>query len=360
MGTLVRATNLLGFDDLVRELGRDPLLLRQRHGIAPGIEHVEDGYVSYESAAQMIEAAAAEVACPDFGLRLSARQYDLLGPLVALMRNAATVLDVGLDAIRYMHLQSPAVHFAFAEAPHPGLRPGQLTVTFELDAVGASPLVHAYELTMANAVRTTRLLGGEDVNPTAVYFRHSRSGPEESYVEALQTPLVHFEQDWCGWHIAEHLLRRPVNHADPTTRRILERYLASSLPPETGLAPRVAELIRKLLPTGTCSADTLALHLGMHPRTLQRRLAEEETSYAAILDHERSAQSIRLLANPGLALREIVALLGYTEQSTFNRAFRRWHGTTPRDWRRRPTGLRFHALPASEATDSATRGTVAH
>jgi AraC-like DNA-binding protein len=95
----------------------------------------------------------------------------------------------------------------------------------------------------------------------------------------------------------------------------------------------VSTLIRRLLPTGTCNADAVARHLGVHARTMQRHLANEDTSFAAILDEERKRQAARLLGNPGFQLGQIAGILGYTEQSTFNRSFRRWYETTPRAFR---------------------------
>jgi AraC-like DNA-binding protein len=144
---------------------------------------------------------------------------------------------------------------------------------------------------------------------------------------------VLFGQDWCGWEIDDRTAEWPVDRADPETRRIVERYLDTSFGAGDELAPHVSTLVRRLLPTGTCSADAVARHLGIHARTMQRHLAREGTSFAAILDHERRQRAARLLTNPGFQLSQIAGILGYTEQSTFNRSFRRWYGTTPRAFR---------------------------
>jgi len=71
----------------------------------------------------------------------------------------------------------------------------------------------------------------------------------------------------------------------------------------------------------------------MHPRTLQRRLAEEGTRCQDVIDAERRTQAAKYLAQPGLQFGQIAGLLGYTEQSALNRSCRRWFGSTPRQYR---------------------------
>lgn len=334
MGSLVRATNLNGYGALVRELGADPDPLLERYGIRPGIELVEDAFVPYAPFARLLEASAETLDCPDFGLRLSARQgLDILGPIAAIALNCTTVLGAFTEIGGYLHLHSPALHLSVAQPGEPGFRAGSTTFRFAIEERGLPYVPQNHELSLANGNRIGRLLAGDDMRPRLVAFRHLRIGPAASYEATFGAPVL-FDQDWCGIEITDRDAHRPVDDADPATRRILARYLETAHRPGTDLAPRVAELVRRLLPTGTCTADAVAGHLGLHPRTLQRRLAGEGTSFAAILDRERSHQAARLLANPGLRLRRIAGLLGYTEQSTFNRAFRRWHATTPLEFRR--------------------------
>ena len=128
--------------------------------------------------------------------------------------------------------------------------------------------------------------------------------------------------------------RPRTGFADPETRRIATKYLESTyLPSTAALSERVAELTRRLLPTGQCSADAIADQLALHPRTLQRQLAAEGVRCHDIIDGERRAHAARYLAVPGLHLQQIAGLLGYSEQSALNRSCRRWFGQTPRQYR---------------------------
>jgi AraC-like DNA-binding protein len=333
VSSLIRATNLLGFSDLVRQLGGDPQRLLRQYGIQPGIEYVEDAFVSYVALARMIAQAAEDLACPDFGLRLSAWQgIDILGPVAVIARNSDTVLDAFWAIGRYLYLHSPALHLTVAGPDDPGFRADAITFHFSIEESGLPDFPQSYELSLANGNRVGRMLAGDDMRPLAVAFRHDRVGPQEAYDATFGAPVL-FGQDWCGWQIHAGVGQRPVDRADPETRRIVARYLDTSFGVGDQLAPHVSTLVRRLLPTGTCSADAVARHLGVHARTMQRHLATEDTSFAAIIDQERKRRAAQLLGNPGFQLGQIAGILGYTEQSTFNRSFRRWYGTTPRAFR---------------------------
>ena len=123
MGSLLRATTLFGYGDLVRELGGDPELFLSRFRIPRGIENQEDAFISFDAYARMLEASAEDLGCPDFGLRLSNWQgLHTLGPIAVIARNAQTLLG-GVEAIaRYLYVHSPALKLTLApRTPQTGL-----------------------------------------------------------------------------------------------------------------------------------------------------------------------------------------------------------------------------------------------
>ena len=330
MGSLIRATNLWGYADLVHELGGAPEGLLSRFHITPGVERPDDAFVPLEAFVGLLEATAGDLACPDFGLRLSRWQgLDVLGPIAVIARNAQTVQD-GMAAIaRYLYVHSPALRLA-VEPQAPG---SDLRFTYEVTELTLAQLRQGYELSMANAARMIRLLGGPEATPSAVSFVHGQMGSDDAYRDALGCP-VRFEQSWCGFELPPGLAARTIVSAHPETRRIATMYLESQYPPNTAtLSDRVSELARRLLPTGQCTADAIAEQLSIHPRTLRRRLADEGVRAHDLIENERRAQAATYLAEPGLHLSQIAGLLGYAEQSTLNRSCRRWFGQTPRQYR---------------------------
>jgi len=330
VGSLIRATALWGYAELVRELGGDPHALMSRFHITPGVEHEDDAFVPLAELLRLLEAGAAELDCPDFGLRLSRWQgLDILGPIAVIARNTSTMGD-GWDAIaRYLYVHSPGLKLTLAPSDDsPDLR-----FRYEITELTLTQTVQAYEVSMGDAVGIFSMLGGPEARPAAVSFMHAQLAPDESYEATLGCPVL-FEQDWCGFDLPADLAGRRIDSADPETRRIATMYLEANYPPLSApLSERVVELIRKLLPTGQCSAEVIAEQLAMHPRTLQRRLAEEDLRCQDLIEGERRDQAAKYLAEPRLYLSQIAGLLGYAEQSTLNRSCRRWFGKTPRQYR---------------------------
>jgi AraC-like DNA-binding protein len=136
----------------------------------------------------------------------------------------------------------------------------------------------------------------------------------ETGVCALEPPLFEVVRDR-----AEHAMRRLPRAA--SFAETVEATLRSAIGDELELAQA-------------------ATRLGTTPRTLQRRLADEGTSFALVRDRARHAAALRLLAQPDVSLGEVSFLLGFSQPSAFNRAFRRWQGTTP---------LRFRSSVAADA-----------
>jgi AraC-like DNA-binding protein len=330
MGSLIRATNLWGYDDLMRELGADPKPFLTRFGIAPGVEHHEDAFIPLGAFIRLLEFSAAELGCPDFGLRLSRWQgLDVLGPIAVIARNAQTLLE-GLEAIaRYFYVHSPALSLTV----EPRTADAIVRFTYEVAERGLPYPLQGYELSMANGARIIRLLGGPEARPRAISLMHELLASEAAYRDALDCP-VRFGQTWCGFELPVHLAGRPIDSADPETRRIATKYLETHYLQSTAtLSEQVVELTRRLLPTGQCSADAIAEQLAMHPRMLQRRLAAERVRCQDLIDGERRDQAARYLADARLHLSQIAGLLGYSEQSALNRSCRRWFGKTPRQYR---------------------------
>ncbi|MEQ8799007.1 MAG: AraC family transcriptional regulator [Salinisphaeraceae bacterium] len=338
MSSLIRATNLWGYDELVRELGGDPEPLLARFHIPPAVERPDESFLPYRATALLLEASAAELDCPAFGLRLVRWQgLDMLGPVAVIARNASTVQDAFKAIARYLYIHCPALHLRLVSQGDPAY----VQFEYRITELSLPHIRHSYELSMANGIQILRLLAGDDARPRLLSFMHRQIGPDEGYSAAFGCE-VRFEQDWCGFRLPTALARKPIDSADPQTLRLATAYLESEYAPGSAtLTTRVRELIRRLLPTGQCSAETIAEQLAMHPRTLQRRLAAEEVRYDQLLDEERRDQARRYLSESGLYLSQITGLLGYAEQSTLNRSCQRWFGTTPRAYRTQ-VGYRGH------------------
>lgn len=159
---------------------------------------------------------------------------------------------------------------------------------------------------------------------------------EERYRETFGCPLV-WSADACEYQLDRTLLQAPLARADAGVARLFEascRELLEEIENEQNLAGTITRSL--LSHTGAPPpADAMARRLNMGTRTLRRRLAELGTSYQKILDEVRRRLALDYLRSTQLSTQEVAELLGFTEATNFRRAFIKWTGESPRQYRRR-------------------------
>ena len=132
-------------------------------------------------------------------------------------------------------------------------------------------------------------------------------------------------------------LDQPIFLADPTVLTALEQLAdrrMQELFSEKTLSMEVGRLINKTLLTGKeTSLDVIAKGLALSPRNLQLKLKAEGVSYQIILDALRKEIALDYLREPDASNADLAFLLGYSDQSAFNHAFKRWTGKTPRQYK---------------------------
>jgi AraC-like DNA-binding protein len=133
------------------------------------------------------------------------------------------------------------------------------------------------------------------------------------------------------------LLDEPLPTANAAMHAFFLRHAdaaLSRLPPAGSLREKVRAFVIERLPGGGATLGAAAKAVGLHARTLQRRLDAEGTSFEAVVEGVRRAQAMVLL-DARVSIAEVAYLLGYAEPSVFHRAFKRWTGTSPEAWRGR-------------------------
>ncbi|MEQ6900481.1 AraC family transcriptional regulator [Nocardioides sp. YIM 152588] len=328
---MIKASSLTGYAELVAERGGDPAALLRAVGLRPRMLDDPDAFIAYRSLAQAMELAASTLADPFFGLELGSRQgLDILGPIAVIAQHSPTVGAALDDIARYLVAYSPAIAIAVV--------PASATVArfeFEITATEVGPVAQAYDLSLAVALQSFRILAGERFTPARVLLPHAPVVPPAAYRERIGCPVL-FDQDVCGFEFDAGLLERHLATDDPRVRRLAVDYLSGiGTPAAERLEDRVRLLVGRTLAAGHFSIEATAGHLALHPRTLQRRLAADGLRFADLVDDVRQETARRYLAESGLQLGQISALLGYSEQSAFSRACVRWFGDPPRAVRRR-------------------------
>ena len=174
--------------------------------------------------------------------------------------------------------------------------------------------------------------------PTLVTFAGApqRDADAEAYARFFECP-VRFNDPYVRVRFPTRLLAMPMPHRDPALRALLDRQaqaLLTALPDTDAFDRALRQALPRLLTDGRAGLPDMARALHMSSRTLQRRLGEHGISWQQFLDHARSGLAAEYLADHTLTLSDVALLLGFSEQSAFTRAFRRWHGVTPGRWRR--------------------------
>ena len=191
------------------------------------------------------------------------------------------------------------------------------------------------ELAVAAATALCREVKRNPFSPIAISFAHAPPLNPASFESYFGCP-VSFDASRDGLEISNEDCEAPNRLGDAKTSEFFETHLEkelAALSEDAGLAQRVRIQVSSSLSEGVPVISDVANRLGMSERSLQRRLSEQGYVYQGIVDDARRELSERLLRSSEYSLTEIAFLTGYSEQSTFTKAFKRWNGQTPRSFR---------------------------
>ena len=324
---------LRNYRELVVELGGDPDELLDCARIPSDALDQKDGFVSYRAMIQLLERSSAELECPDFGLKLAAKQggISVLGPLAIAMSNSRTVGE----AYRYCstHLQVYGSMLGISMETDP--QQGRSFMRFEI-LLGRVP---QQRQTVENALGLTHLavlaLSGGKFGAREVWFEHPAPALPSAFAQEYFGCPLNYGKPFNAVFFATEDLAQPVVNQNPELYELASSFIELRFPaPELLLATHVRVVAARLLARGHCEQVKVAAALGMHPRTLQRRLREEGTYFEAILDSVRQDAAYRYLRDSNLPLSKVADLLGYSEPSVLTRSCQRWFSCSPRDLRR--------------------------
>jgi AraC-like DNA-binding protein len=329
--SLIRGTALQGFLEVVAELGYDAETFLSAVGIDAATVGDPDAFVSYRAAIDALETASQTTGSPDLGRKLATRQgIEILGPVGVAARTAPTV-GAALTAIgQYLSVYSPAI--ATTIEPAPNASQARFIFTIVLDRLPEHG--QGIELSLGVALRILRLLIGPEYSPLTVHLPHGPYGPAGEYPRYFGA-RVRFGEPFAGFTVKRADLRRRLQ-SDSEVHTIVQRYLRSVAPAHgDNLCEPVRRMIRRMLPTGGLALEPIAAQLAMHPRTLQRRLADEDTTFASLLDEVRRDLVAHYLKTTQLPLSQLAAVAGYSEQSALTRSCQRWFASAPSAYRSR-------------------------
>jgi AraC-like DNA-binding protein len=185
--------------------------------------------------------------------------------------------------------------------------------------------------TLSWMIDVVRLGAGADWHPAKICLEaKSVSGLER--LETFANTEVRFEHGMTGLAIPRSLLSRriPTSGSSTAAAEVAE---PSCEPPAAEFLVSLRQILRSFLTFGHPRIEMIAEIMGVNVRTLQRRLSEEGLTFKKVVDQARFQVAAELMGNPDVNLVEIASEVGYTDQAHFTRAFRRWAGVSPSEYR---------------------------
>jgi len=321
---LARAASLIGFPELVRELGGNPERLMSQVGLDIHLLDDLDQMMNSVALSALLDLSAIELNCSCFGLLLSQRQgISILGPVGLIMRQQVTFLDAISALQKYLHLHSEAGSFNLEVS-------GDIAIIKYFSNVrGDDYSRQITDLSLGVGCNVIRLYSGKGWKPRAVYFQHKMPPDLSPYTMVFKSPIS-FQQEFSGLVFDSNILSSSVDSFEPEMQRFLGSYL-DNLERERrqDCVHQVRIIIRSLLAKGNCSLKEVASLTGFKERSLQRRLKVEGFNFQTILDQTRQEVAKELLSEPDINLTQLAQRLGYAELSVFSRAFKGWFGVSP-------------------------------
>ena len=214
-------------------------------------------------------------------------------------------------------------------------RKGGAMIAVVRDAETRLGLRMTNELAVSAATALSREVSRQELTPLAVCFSHEPPEDLSEYTAHFRTE-IRFGAERDGFEISDDLLRSPNRLGDQGLSEFFDAHLErelEGLDPDNRLVQRVRIQITRSLSEGAPSLTEVAEQLGMSARSLQRRLREQDCVYQDMVASARRELAERLLQSTDYSLPEIAFLTGFSEQSAFSRAFKRWCGQTPQAFR---------------------------
>ena len=300
-------------------------------GLKPTILNDPDARIPFAQIVALYEHAAALTGDDAFGLHIGEHVdptvFDVLGYSVINSPTFGAALD---RVVRYNFIWTNGSCFTVEGSD------GHTKISYIYLDESLHEHRHDAEMTLAALAVLGRRFTDVDWSPGEIRFQHQKPSDTFEHERIFQCPIL-FGASTNDLIFDSSYLKLAIVKADANLCALLDRHaneLLARYPREDSLVERVRALLKDELNGGDASLEFCAARLGMSARTLQRRLRALGTSHHELLDEMRRELAVRYLREPGIAVCEVAYLLGFSESSAFHRAFKRWTGATPNEFRR--------------------------
>jgi AraC-like DNA-binding protein len=320
---------------LVNHYGIDAAPLYRAAGLDPGLIGKAGVRYPFSRIARLWELAMETTGDPSFGLVVGQHCRPTTMQILGFALLASPTLEQAMDRwCRYHRIASTAGSMEWRDEDD-----------YRVYRLRAAPGVRNIPVVVGEAglaaiLTMCRRASYPDLAPVWVRLRRPDPGEHARYLDFFRCP-VSFAAQENGIAMHHEDLRRPLPAGNPDLAadadRLLDRMMAEVDEGET--TSRVRELLVRHLSSGNLGEAEVARRLNRSVSSLQRDLRSEGTSFRKLLEGTRRDLAVRLLKNEGRSIGQAAFMLGYSDQSTFTRAFRRWHGVSPGKFVRQAAGV---------------------
>jgi AraC-like DNA-binding protein len=324
----VRIGATLAIPAILRSLGANPAEVLAEAGFDLRLFDDPDNRIPYAARSRLMRYCAARTGCRHFGLLIGEQEgLHSLGLVGLLVRDSPDVGTALRNLVRYFHLH---VRGALTTLSVDGNLAMFGYEAYEPRAEATDQVGDGAAALMFNIMRE---LCGEEWKPVEVRFVHRKPEDVRPFRRLFGVPLC-FDAEQYSVVFSAAWLNRRLPATDPALRRLLQKEIdAIESRHRNDFPEQVRGVLRTALLTGHASAGQIAALFAMPSYTLTRRLKSFGIGFQELVDDVQSDIARQMLEHSEMDVSQIAASLDYSNASAFTRAFRRWTGTTPANWR---------------------------
>ena len=320
-----------GLVEAIKAAGANPDDVLRAIAVDRAVFSNPDSFIRVSMFARILEEAARVSSDACFGLHFGEHYNPKnIGSLVYVVLNSPTIAAGIENTARYIKIHNEAARAAIV------VEKDRAYLRFSPDELLINTSRQHSEYAMTVALNTLRLMVGSEWAPREVHFTHQLEAATSEHFRVFCAPIM-FGCPSNAFVIDSDFLKREVPAADPRLYRIMEGYLGrvlNEMPREDDVVAAVRRMIGEAIRDGEPKLLRAAKKIGMSPRRLQRRLKDYGMDFKKLVDDTRRRLALQHIKEEKDSLTQIAFMLGYSDASAFNRAFKRWTGAAPLEYRR--------------------------
>jgi len=327
-GATLRVGAAQAIPTVLSSLGANPVDVLAGAGVDLALFNDPDNPIPFAVLGRLVRHCVEQTGCRHFGLLVGQRGgLHSLGLVGLVGRHSPDVGSALRSFVRYFHIHAHGAVVALTLSEHTAM------LSYDIYHAGVEAVDQIGDSAVAVIFNILGELCGANWKPVEIRFAHRRPDDVRPFQSFFQAPLT-FDAEQNGVVFSADWLRRPLAGVDAGLRGQLQKQI-EVLEAKYGddLREQVRAVLRTALLTGHARADEIAALFSLHSRTFSRRLADCGTSFQALVDEGRFAIACQMLEHSDVEINQVAVMLEYADASAFARAFRRWSGVTPTQWR---------------------------